>query len=87
MKIIMALGEVVTFNMRNMDLTIICLPAEDEMSVKAASVHSSVFRVDDPPCVSGREVDGCLASLFGLGALMRGEERERRARGHRVFAA
>lgn len=63
------------------------LPAEDEMSVKAASVHSSVFRIYNSPCVSGCKVDGCLASLFGLGALMGGEEREGRARCHRVLAA
>lgn len=62
-------------------------PAEDEMSVKAASIHSSVFRVYNPPCVSGCKVDRCLAPLFGLGALMGGKEGERRACCHRVFAA
>lgn len=62
-------------------------PAEDEMSVEAASVHSSVFWVDDTACVSGGKVDGGLASLFGFRALMRGEERERRACSHRVLAA
>ena len=62
-------------------------PAEDEMSVKAASIHASVFRIDNPPRVSGCTVDGCLASLFGLGALMGGEERERRACCHRVLTA
>lgn len=62
-------------------------PAEDEMSVEAASVHPSVFRIDNPPGVTGCKVDGCLASLFGLGALMGGEEGEGRARCHGVFTA
>lgn len=57
------------------------------MSVEAASVHSSIFWIDDTSRVPGCEVDGGLASLFWFRALMRGEEGERWACSHRVLAA
>lgn len=62
-------------------------PAEDEMPVEAASVHTTVLGVNDPASVSGREVDGRLAPLLGLGALVGGEEGEGRAGRHGVLAA
>lgn len=57
------------------------------MPVEAASIHPSVFWIDNPACVSRCKVDGCLAPLFWFGALMRGKKRERRAGGHGVLAA
>lgn len=62
-------------------------PAEDEMPVEAASVHAAVLGVDDPASVSGREVDGRLPPLLGLGTLVGREEGEGRAGGHGVLAA
>lgn len=57
------------------------------MSVEASSVHAAVLWVDHSSCVSGREVDGSLASLFGLRTLVGGKKGERRAGGHGVFTA
>lgn len=62
-------------------------PAEDEMPVEAASVYAAVLGVDDPASVPGREVDGRLAPLLGLRALVGREEGEGRAGGHGVLAA
>lgn len=63
------------------------LPAEYQVSVQAASVHTLIFRVQHSALKPRREVGRRLPPLLGLGATVRGEEREGRAGGDGVRAA
>lgn len=61
------------------------LPAKDKMSVEAASIHPSIFRIDDPACVTCGKVGGCLAPLLWLWTLVGHKETEWRACGDWVL--
>lgn len=54
------------------------------MSVQAAPIHPSMFRIQHPAGQSGGEVSRGLAPLLGLWALVGCEQGERGAGSHRV---
>lgn len=57
------------------------------MSVQAASVHTSILRVQHPAPQAGGEVGRGLPPLLGLGAAVGGVQRKGGAGGDRIGAA